>query len=156
LFAHNNRIHAAFVTQAGELSVFDENAGAVAPFPIDLEGVFYLQPVFDGGFLWLVSAGGTLFQISLEGEVLYQPIPDFQVMEEGWLGAVDVDGDKSPEIFVSGEGNALHGYSRNFRSLDGFPLPVWGRPLFADLNGDGKIECAGIGMDHLLYRWQFR
>jgi hypothetical protein len=156
LFAHNNMLRLAFITQAGELSVFDETAAPVPPFPLELEGVFYVQPVFDGNFLWLVSDNGNLFRVSMEGEILYQNIPRFRVMEEGYITAVDADGDKTPEIFISGEGNALYGYSRNFRSLEGFPLPVWGRPLFADLNGDGKIECAGIGMDKQLYRWQFR
>ncbi|MDR0601951.1 MAG: VCBS repeat-containing protein, partial [Treponema sp.] len=70
--------------------------------------------------------------------------------------AADVDGDKVPEIFFSGEGNALYGYTRNFSSLDGFPLPLWGQPSFADLNGDGKSECTGTGLDNRLYRWHFR
>ena len=156
LFSHNSRPLAAFVTQAGELSVFDENAASLPLFPINLDGVFYLQPVFDGEYLWLASADGTLFRVSPGGETLSQRIPGFSVMEEGNILLFDTDGDSIPEVFVSGEGNALHGYSRNFRSLEGFPLPVWGRPLFADLNGDGKAECTGVGMDRLLYRWQFK
>ncbi|MDR2479369.1 MAG: DUF3352 domain-containing protein [Treponema sp.] len=156
LFSHNGQTLVAFITQAGGLSVFDESAAPVPPFPLDLDGVFYLQPVFDGSGFWLVSSGGTLFQVGLGGEVLSQPIPGFSVMEEGYITLFDSDGDKIPEIFITGEGNMLHGYSRNFRSLEGFPLPVWGRPLFADLNNDGKGECTGAGMDKLLYRWQFR
>ncbi|GHV96475.1 hypothetical protein AGMMS50293_27950 [Spirochaetia bacterium] len=156
LFAHNSRTLAAFITMAGELSVFDENAAPLPPFPLAIDGIFYLQPVFDGTYLWLVSEDGTLYQVSLEGEILHQTIPHFQVKQEGYITVCDTDGDKTPEIFIAGEGNALHGYSRNFRSLEGFPLPVWGQPLFADLNGNGKIECIGVGMDRLLYRWEFR
>ncbi|MDR1318390.1 MAG: VCBS repeat-containing protein [Treponema sp.] len=156
LFTHNGRVFAAFVTQAGELSVFGESAVPLAPFPLELEGVFFVQPVFDGGFLWLVSAGGELFRISLEGDLLRQSVPGLAVREEGYIAAFDSDGDGIPEIFISGEGNALYGYTRNFASLSGFPLPVWGRPAFADFNGDGKPEIAGLGMDKKLYRWQFR
>ncbi|MDR0494233.1 MAG: hypothetical protein LBG95_01205 [Treponema sp.] len=156
LFAHNNRAYAAFVTQAGGLFIFDEKAAPLSPFPLILEGVFYQQPVFDGDCLWLASADGTLFQVSLSGEVLQQRIPGFSVMEEGCITVFDCDGDKIPEIFISGEGNALHAYSRNFRSLEGFPLPIWGKPLLADLQGNGKPECIGLGMDRKLYRWQFR
>jgi hypothetical protein len=156
VFAYNGRVFSAFVTQAGELSVFDEGAVPLAPFPLELEGVFFLQPVFDGEFLWLISAGGELFRISLEGDLLRQPVPGLTVREEGCLAAFDSDGDGVPEIFISGEGNALYGYTRNFASLSGFPLPVWGRPAFADINGDGKPEIAGLGMDKKLYRWQFR
>lgn len=156
VFLRNNRVLAAFVTQAGELSVFDENAAPLSPFPLDLEGVFFKQPVFDGEFLWLVSSGGELFQVSLEGTVLRQRIPGFSVQEDGYIGVLDVNNDRIPEVFVSGAGNALYGYARNFSSLNGFPLPVWGEPFFGDLNGDGKLECAGVGLDNKLYRWQFK
>jgi hypothetical protein len=156
LFSHNNQLRAAFVTQGGELSVFDETALSLPPFPLSIDGVFYHQPVFDGEYLWLISENGTLFQVSLGGEVLYQQIPHFSVKEEGFITAFDSSGDAVPEIFITGAGNALHGYSRGFRSLEGFPLPVWGQPLFADLNGDGKPECVGVGMDRRLYRWQFK
>jgi hypothetical protein len=156
LFAHNNRAYVAFITQAGDLSIFDENALIQSPFPISIDGVFYQQPVFDGDCLWLASANGTLFRVSFSGEVLYQRIPNFSVMEEGSLAVFDSDGGKDPEIFICGEGNALHAYSRNFRSLEGFPLPVWGKPLLTDFQGSGKPECIGLGMDRRLYRWQFK
>jgi hypothetical protein len=152
----NAGLFAAFITMAGELTVVDENAAALPAFPVELPGVFYLQPVYDGEFLWSVSSDGTLYQISLDGTVLRQKIPNLSVKEEGYLTAVDVNGDKIPEIFFTGEGNALYGYARNFNSLDGFPLPVWGRPVFADLNGDGKLECTGVGLDNKLYQWQFK
>jgi hypothetical protein len=121
-----------------------------------LEGVFFLQPVFDGEFLWLLSSEGVLYQVSPEAVVLQQKIPNLQVKEESCLVTADCDGDRIPEIFFSGEGNALYGYARNFSSLDGFPLPVWGRPVIGDLNGDGKTEIAGAGLDNRIYRWQFK
>jgi outer membrane protein assembly factor BamB len=156
LFERGNRLHIAFVSQAGELFVFDENAALIPPFPLVLDGVFFHQPVFDGEFLWLISSDGTLFKVGLDGQVLYQRINNFSVKEEGYITVFDSDGDKIPEIFITGEGNALHGYSRNFRSLEGFPLPVWGRPLFVGGDGRGKPEVIGIGMDRRLYRWQFK
>ncbi|MDR2134183.1 MAG: VCBS repeat-containing protein [Treponema sp.] len=156
VFAYNGEILTAFVTQAGELSVFDEGAVSSGPFPLELDGVFFIQPVFDGEFLWLVSAGGVLFRVSLEGVVLRQSIPGLTVKEEGFLSVFDSGGDGIPEIFISGEGNALYACTRNFESLSGFPLPIRGRPAFADFNGDGRPEIAGIGMDKKLYRWQFR
>ncbi|GHV43056.1 hypothetical protein AGMMS49546_23550 [Spirochaetia bacterium] len=151
-----NRLMTAFITQAGELTVYEESAVVLPGFPIELPGVFYLQPVYDGQYLWLIDAGGVLYQVDLEGNFLYQQIPGLSVREGGFLTALDADGDKIPEIFFSGEGNALYGYARNFSSLDGFPLPIWGRPVFADLNGDGKLECLGAGMDNKIYQWQFR
>jgi hypothetical protein len=149
-------VAAAFVTQTGELSVHDEGGNILPGFPVTLEGVFFLQPVFDGEFLWLLSSEGTLYQVSLEAAVLRQNIPNLQVKEESCLMTADCDGDGIPEIFFSGEGNALYGYARNFSSLDGFPLPVWGRPAIGDFNGDGKTEIAGAGLDNRIYRWQFK
>ena len=154
LFAHNGRLLLAFISQAGDLFIFDEYASVVGPFPIVLEGVFYQQPVFDGEFLWLVSAEGVLFRVSMEGEILQHTIRGFSVMEEGHISFYDYDRDGVPEIFVTGEGNALHGFTRHFRSLETFPLPMWGRP-YIETRG-GRTEIYGMGMDSVLYRWQFR
>ncbi|MDR1430167.1 MAG: VCBS repeat-containing protein [Spirochaetaceae bacterium] len=155
VFGWNNQAYVAFITQAGSLHVFTEAGAAPEGFPVELDGVFYLQPVFDGQALWVLSSSGTLYQIGMDGTALFQDIPGLRA-EEGSITVMDIDRDKSPEIFLTGNGNALYGYSRNFISLDGFPLPVWGRPYIGDLNGDGRMECAGVGMDNRLYRWQFR
>jgi len=156
LFAYKNKIYAAFVNQSGQFLVYDEDAALVPPFPVALDGVFYQQPVFDGDFMWLISSDGTFFRVSLEGEVLYQNIPGFSVKEEGYITFFDSDGDKVPEIYITGEGNALYAYTRFFRSLVGFPLPAWGRPLFIPAQGGKKAEIFGMGMDKRLYRWQFK
>jgi hypothetical protein len=156
------RLFAAFITQAGELAVYTENAETLPGFPLELEGVFYVQPVFDGENLWIIESEGVLYRIGLNGEVLSQKIPRLSVKEEGYITIANTGGNKPDpkapggDVFFSGEGNTLYGYSRHFNSLDGFPLPVWGRPLFADVNGDGKTEIAGVGMDNKLYMWQFR
>jgi len=156
LMTHNNQVLVAFVNQAGQLLLYDEHATPVAPFPLNLKGVFYIQPVFDGTFFWLAGADGNFFRVSLDGEVLYQQIDHFSVMEEGYITIFDSDNDKIPEVYITGEGNALHAYTRNFRSLAGFPLPVWGKPYFIPAQGNRKAEIIGMGMDRRLYRWQFR
>ena len=162
LFTNNNRLLVAFVSQAGDLFVFDEYANHVEPFPIILEGVFYQQPVFDGDFLWLVSRDGVLFRIAMDGEVLLHSIPGFSMMEEGNLSVFDHDGDGIPEIYFTGEGNALYAFTRNFRSLEGFPLPMWGKPYFVprrsstQAQGAGRPGIFGMNMNGRLYHWQFR
>jgi len=156
LFAHNNRLHVAFINQSGQLLVYDERAEMIPPFPINLDGIFFIQPVYDGEFLWLASSNGTLFRVDFEGEVLSQQIPGFAVMEEGYITVFDSNNDKTPEVFITGDGNALHGYTRNFRSLENFPLPVWGRPYFVPAQGNRRAEVFGIGMSMRLYRWQFK
>jgi outer membrane protein assembly factor BamB len=159
LFAHNNSVYAAFITQTGELALYDENAAIISPFPLFLNGMFYLQPVFDGDYLLIISSEGTLHKVGLDGELLYQNIPGLSVKEEGYITVFDCDDDKIPEIFITGEGNALYAFTRNFRSMEGFPLPVWGRPLFIsaqNTSGGKNAEIFGMGMDRKLYRWQFK
>jgi len=150
------RLFTAFVTQAGELSMYTEDAEALPGFPLELEGVFYLQPVFDGENLWVIESAGTLYRVSLDGEIVSRKIPRLSVKEDGYITTAEISKDKKTGVFFSGDGNALHGYFGNFSSIEGFPLPVWGKPVFGDLNADGKIEAAGIGMDNKLYMWQFR
>jgi hypothetical protein len=96
-----------------------------------------------------------LFQVSLEGAVLSQKIQNLQVREEGYITVADVDKDGRQEIFISGEGNAFYGYTGSFRSLESFPLPIWGRPGFG-IATNGKTEIAGVGMDNRVYLWQFK
>jgi len=156
LFAHDNRVLIAFVNQSGQLLIYDENAVLVKPFPLNLDGIFYIQPVFDGEYLWLVSSDGKFFRVSLDGDILSQNISGFSVKEEGYITLFDCDGDKAPEIFITGEGNALYAYTRSFRSLEDFPLPVWGKPFFVPSQGSKKAEVFGMGMDRRLYRWQFK
>ena len=153
LFSRNNRVFVSFVTQAGILYVFNEDASLLPSFPMSVNGVFFIQPVFDGEFLWLVSENGTLFRISLDGEISHHRIPNFTVREEGFITVFNVRGNE-PAVFIAGDGNAFHGHYRDFRTLEGFPLPIWGRPFFGDLSGNGRIELVGVGMDRLLYRWQ--
>ncbi len=145
----------AFLTQSGEMTLRDEAGRIAQGFPVRLPGVFFFQPAYDGEFLWAVSSSGVLYKVALDGTVLSQQIPDFTA-ENGMVLASDVDGDGVPEIFVSGDGNALFGYTRAFALMDGFPLPIWGTPAIADVNGDGTVECAGVGLDNRLYCWQFR
>jgi len=144
------RFFAAFITQAGVLTVYTEAAEKLPGFPLELDGVFFLQPVFDGENLWIIESEGTLYHITLNGEVFSQKVPRLSVREEGYIMVSD------NELFFTGAGNALHGYSLHFNSLYGFPLPVWGRPVIGDIFGSREREVAGVGMDNRLYMWQFR
>jgi hypothetical protein len=161
VFAHNSRgrepvVQIAFVNQSGQLLLYNESAELVPPFPVVLDGIFYQQPVFDGEYLWLVSSDGKLFRVNFEGEALVQQIHGFSVLEEGYITVFNSSG-KEPEIYITGDGNALYAFTRHFRSLEGFPLPVWGKPHFVPPHGGGrKAEIFGIGMSERLYRYQFR
>ncbi len=72
------------------------------------------------------------------------------------LVARDVEGDGRPEIFVSGDGNALYGFDADLEPLTGFPVPGTGKPAFADLNGDGRPELVTAGVDGVIRAASFR
>lgn len=145
----------AFITQAGDLYLFDGRGEILPGFPLSLTGVFYTQPHWDGEYLWALAADGVLWRVDLEGKTLSQQIPGFKA-ESGHLASSDVDGDGTPEIFLTGDGNALYGYGASFNALASFPLPAWGTPWFGDLNGDGTVECVASAMDGTIGAWQFR
>lgn len=148
-------LNVSFLIQAGELLVLDKEGLVLPGFPLQLDGVFFFQPVFDGTFLWALSHRGQLFRIGLDGSVKAIQIPGLSA-ESGFLAPYDIDGDGIKEIFATGDGNSLQGYSRDLNPIAGFPLPAWGLPWFGDLNGDKKTECIAAGMDNLLYAWQLR
>ncbi|MDR1058101.1 MAG: VCBS repeat-containing protein [Treponema sp.] len=147
------RLLLGFITQAGEFSLYDESAAMLPGFPLELPGVFYLQPVFDGENFWIIESSGLLFRVGPDGTPADFKIPGLSVKEEGYLAAMDVDGDGRREILITGEGNALFCVTEDFTFLEGSPLPIWGRPAVGDLNGDGKNEITGAGMDNKIYSY---
>jgi len=152
---HRNQPGLALLTKAGELVVYSLDGTLLPGFPVQLPGVFSVQPVFDNTFIWALSESGMLYQVSTEGMVLSQPIRGLTATA-GFLVAADTDGDRIPEIYVTGDGNTLFGYTRNFTPRDGFPLAAWGLPFFGDFNGDGKIECLAPTLENTLAAWQLR
>jgi len=155
LFENQKELSIAFITQAGDLTIFTERGSLKPGYPITLPGVFYTQPVFCGEYLWSLSAGGRLYRISMDGSVSSIEIPDFTA-ENAVVQAYDTTGDGAAEIFVTGDANALYGFTADLEPLEDFPLPAWGTPWFGDINGDGTINCFAIGMDNRLYAWQLR
>ncbi len=155
LFPLGSSFRAAFLTQAGRLSCWNDRGEPVPGFPVDLEGVFYGTPVFAADSLWAVSESGSLYRVSLDGRMTRADVRGLGGREPA-LAARDIDGDGRPEIFVAGEGNALYGFDPDLESLTGFPVPGTGRPAFADLNGDGYPELLSTGVDGTIRAVTFR
>lgn len=147
IFSSGGRQYAAMITQAGELYVYDFNGRLLQPFPVTLDGVFYLNVKMADGYLFALSAAGELYRVSLDGKNLKVKIPYFTA-KTGRISICDYDGKGGQEIFISGEGNSLYGFSSNMELLPEFPVSGYGNPLFIDLNGDNNNDCIAITFDN--------
>ena len=147
IFTSGGKQYAAMITQAGELYVYDFSGKLLAPFPLSLEGVFFLNVRMADGYLFALSAEGELYRVSLDGKILKVKIPYFTA-KSGRITVCDYDGKGGEEVFVSGEGNSLYGFSSNMELLPEFPVSGYGNPLFIDLNGNNHNDCVAITFDN--------
>ena len=149
IFTAGGKEYVAMISQAGMLYVYDFDGQLLSPFPVQLDGVFYLNVEMADGYLFALSADGILYRIGLDGKYIKVKIPYFSA-KSGRITVCDYDGKEGQEIFVSGEGNSLYGFSTGMELLPAFPLPGYGNPLFTDLNGDNKNDCLVITFDNKL------
>lgn len=147
LFTAGGRQYAAMITQAGQLYVYDFNGELLAPFPVGLNGVFYMNIEMADGYLFALSAEGVLYRVGLDGKSMCVKIPYFTA-KTGHITSCNYDGVTGEEIFVSGEGNSLYGFNSMMEFLPQFPVSGYGNPLFIDLNGDNKNDCLAISFDN--------
>ena len=150
LFSSAQNSYAAIVSQSGTLYVFDLATLELVPgFPIELNDIFYLNVRSADGNIFAVSEQGTLYKVSLDKTVTWEKIPHFSA-KEGFISVFDYDDDKKSEIFISGQGNMLYGFSSDMELLYNFPVSGFGNPVFTDLNGDNKKDCLVITFDNKL------
>ena len=147
LFTAGGKQYVAMITQAGELYVYNLNGELLAPFPVTLDGIFYLNVEMADGYLFALSQDGELYRVGLDGEQLKVKIPYFTA-KTGRITVSDYNGKSGQEIFVSGEGNSIYGFNSMLELLPQFPVAGFGNPVFVDLNGDNKNDCLAITFDN--------
>ena len=148
LFSDGLNDYVAMITQSGELFVFNlETLELLEGFPLELNDIFYLNVKAANGSLFAISESGNLYKISLNKTVTWEKIPHLSC-KEGHLTVFDYDDDKKDEVFVSGQGNTLYGFSSDMELLYNFPVSGFGNPIFTDLNGDNKKDCLVITFDN--------
>ncbi|MCR4743367.1 MAG: hypothetical protein K5866_10930 [Treponema sp.] len=154
-FEANHQTYLAFITQAGILTIWDLKGQVLNNFPMTLDGVFYLNVKAANGQVIALSQDGTIFKVSLEGNVTKVKIPHLSA-KSGYLTILDYDNDKNEEIFISGESNTIYGFNKDLEFLNSFPLTGYGLPVFTDLNGDKKIDCLVLSIDKKLNAWKIK
>lgn len=149
LFTAGGNQYVAMITQAGLLYVYDFDGNVLSPFPVSLDGVFYLNVEMADGYLFALSEEGMLYRIGLDGKTLQVKLPYFNA-KSGRITVYDYDGKGGQELFITGEGNSLYGFDSKLELLPEFPVSGYGNPLFIDLNGDNKNDCIVITFDSRL------
>lgn len=143
----------AFITQAGDLYIWNTQGELLEGYPLALEGVFYMNVRYVDGTLIALAADGNLYKINMNGQVTGIKIPNLSA-KSGYISITDYDGDKVDEIFLSGESNAIYGISSDLEYLNAFPITGYGIPVFLDLNGDKKVDSISLSIDNKLNAWK--
>ena len=145
----------AFLSPAG--SLVPHSATGTVSTRTHLDGVFYTNPVWapQTGALYALSEEGTLYKVSPDGDVDRIDIQGIKA-RDGRLTVRDVLGDGTEEVFVSGAGAAVYGFTADLFPLEGFPIPGGRTPSFVDLNGDGRPDLITGGYDNTIRAYSFR
>ena len=149
----DNKKYTAFITQAGNLYVWDEANNLLPAFPLELAGVFYLNVKAGSDFFIALSSDGTVYKITRDGSVTAVQIP-YLSAKSGYITVCDYNGDDKDEIFLCGDSNTIYGFSEDLEYLNGFPLSGYGIPIFTDVNGDKIPDCLTLTIDNKLNAWK--
>ena len=158
LLKSGGKTYIGFVTQAGEMNVWrtDTADGAqIEGFPMRIGGVFMTNVVASEKYFYALSNDALLYRISLDGKLLTVQIPN-ATAKEGYLSVRDSEHNGKLSVFVCADANVIYGFNENLELLSGYPLTGWGKPVFADVNGDKIGECIALTIDKKLVAWKVR
>ena len=151
----DKQLYTAFITQTGELTVWDSSYNIVSGLPVSLENIFYTNVRAAGKYFIALASDGTVYRIDLNGDVMNVQIP-YLSARNGWITVNDYDEDGSEDIFICGDSNVIYGLNNNLEYLNVFPLTGYGEIVFADVNGDKMNDCMAISIDNKLNAWKVR
>ncbi len=154
LLKNGNKIYTAFVSQSGTVEVWLDGSEA-KKFPIKLPGVFLSNLAASKKYFYAISSDAVLYRISLDGSFLSVKIPD-STGKNAWLKADDCDGDGKSEIYVNADSNLIYAFNEDLELLSGYPLPGFGKPVFADGNGDNNPDFFALTLDKKINGWTLR
>ncbi|MCR4821796.1 MAG: DUF3352 domain-containing protein [Treponema sp.] len=147
----------AFITQAGEMNVWkaDSQGEQIENFPMRLGGVFMINAAASEKYFYALSDDALLYRIGKDGSILTLQIPS-STAKHAYLSVKDWEGSGKYGIFVCADANIIYGFNENLELMSGYPLTGWGRPVFADVNGDKNPECLALTVDNKLVAWKTR
>ena len=158
ILKNGSKPHVGFITQAGEMNVWkvdSKDGEQIEGFPMKLGGIFMTNVVASEKYFYALSNDALLYRISLDGSVLTVQIPN-STAKHGYICLRDTDKDGRQSVFVCADANVIYGFNENLELLSGYPLAGWGKPVFADVNGNKVAECIATTIDKKLVAWKTR
>lgn len=158
LMKSGGKIYIGFVTQAGEMNVWradSKDGSQLDGFPMRIGGVFMTNVVASDKYFYALSNDALLYRIAPDGSILTVQIPN-ATAKEGYLCLRDSERNGKQSVFVCADANVIYGFGESLELLSGYPLTGWGKPVFADVNGDKIGECIALTIDRKLVAWKTR
>ncbi len=148
-----------FLTQKGDLFLWNNKGEIIEGFPVKLDGVFYSTPVVidkSNPEIAVISQEGFLYLINTKGEIMVSREFDKMTGKDIKLTIADIKDFKSPIIFMYGGSNYMIAVNDKLQILPGFPINGYTKPAFSDINNDGFTEVISAGYDKKLYIYTLR
>lgn len=146
------RTYTAFVTQAGELTIW-EDGGSDPAVRRQLEGTFTGCLAAGDGCFYALSTDAVLHRITVGGEELCVRVPH-ATARSAHIRVVNVGGREG--VLVNADSNVIYAFGPDLELLAGFPLTGSGTPALIDVNGDGSEELVAVTLDGKLVAWKMR
>jgi len=147
---------AAFVSEDGRFSIRSLSKDYAETASCDLNTVCKADLAYSASLraFFVVSQDGHLFKFNTEGAITDSLPLKTGTADDYRITLLDVTGDGKDEIFISGGGNTLYGYTSGLAPLDGFPLAGTGTPYLLDIDGDSIPELITHGIDSKVHAYR--
>ena len=148
-----------FLTQKGDLNLWDEEGNSAEGFPVKLTGVYYSTPVSLSGkkeCIAAISSDGLVSLIGKQGELLTTRYFENMTGKDIKITVYKPEGGGDDILILYGGSNYLTALNSNLQVLSGFPVKGFRKPTFADINKDGSIELISAGYDNKIYIYTLR
>lgn len=157
IFASKNKKDIKYIANFTEDGVYTLHSfdGKKTPTTIavtELHCSVRIQPIYSESLnaIILLDTDGMLRLLNINGEQKLS-VKIANSNEKMQITVKDINGDRIDEIFISGAGNAIYGYSSTLNALEGFPIAGLSNPIFVDVNSDGSQDILSFGLDSKLY-----
>ena len=148
-----------FITQSGNLNIWNYNGNIEKGFPLKMDGIYYTQPIVgdvgmnNGREIITLNKDGLVSIISDKGNILIQKKIKDAASKDRKMLLFDADKNGKQEIFIYGGTNNIIALNSELDIFSGFPVKGNTKPDFTDFNSDGQYEMVVGSVDSYIYAY---